>query len=167
LLETGRQRFYIKDVELDIDNDSIKSIVERNMRWSNIKAGNAFSIDNMDAERARLTNIIRSQGYYKFTQNNIVSVELDTLDHIYITKKGELIDLKNFSDSTKLPKTLNPTLNVRIVIRNNQEPESYYQIITAMGGFKNNLNTNTISTTYNYAINGPMLVHMSLHDTFI
>src|SRR5690606_33788116 len=131
-INTGNN-FIIRKVELDVDDSSILDIVKSSMSETLLKPGEEFSAGLAEEERARLTALIRNEGYYKFTQENIVTVQIDTTDKLYVNEKGNLVE-NTINFLTLQGKNIKPTLNLKIVIRDNRQPETYekYKISSVM-----------------------------------
>lgn len=67
-----REQYYIRNVELDIQDDNIREFLTKDMENSNLlNEGKIFSIDNLDAERKRITSLLMSRGYYHFHKDFI------------------------------------------------------------------------------------------------
>jgi len=71
-------RYYIDDWHLEADDSTIFSILNNSSKASLLKPGSAFSYGLLEQEQSRLVNLLRNEGYYKFTNENIRFV-LDTL----------------------------------------------------------------------------------------
>lgn len=73
-----REQYYIRNVEYDIQDDNIKQILDEEENSNNLlKEGKEFSIDNLDAERKRITSILMSNGYYHF-HKEFIQFSVDT-----------------------------------------------------------------------------------------
>ena len=73
--------YRIDNVKYNVDDSSIARIVMANSDGTALMKGKEFSYSMIDEERSRLTSIIRNNGYYKFTQDNINYITgLDTVD---------------------------------------------------------------------------------------
>ncbi len=67
-----RELYYIRNVELDIQDNNIREFLTKDMENSNLlNEGKIFSIDNLDAERKRITSLLMSHGYYHFHKDFI------------------------------------------------------------------------------------------------
>ena len=67
-----REQYYIRNVALDIQDNNIKDFLTKDMENSNLlREGKIFSIDNLDAERKRITSLLMSNGYYHFHKDYI------------------------------------------------------------------------------------------------
>lgn len=67
-------RYRIDSVNTRIDNNDIARIVEENSSASHIRSGEYFSIEALEAERSRITSLLKEVGYYKFTKDLITFV---------------------------------------------------------------------------------------------
>lgn len=75
-----RERYYISEITLNTDDKRLKSIIEANSKESSLSPGMPFSVDGMEQERRRITNILRDSGYYRF-QKDYISFTADTAHH--------------------------------------------------------------------------------------
>ena len=67
-----REQYYIRNVAWDIQDNNIKDFLTKDMESSNLlREGKIFSIDNLDAERKRITSLLMSNGYYHFHKDYI------------------------------------------------------------------------------------------------
>lgn len=67
-------RYRVDSVGTRIDNEDIARIVEENSAASHIRSGEYFSIETLEAERSRITSLLKEVGYYKFTKDLITFV---------------------------------------------------------------------------------------------
>lgn len=83
---------------LDMDDSVIQDIVSQSLHESVLKKGAPFYMGMLEQERSRLTNVLKNKGYYKFSQENIVDFNLDTIISEVVTddfKKGDkVLDVK-------------------------------------------------------------------------
>lgn len=121
-VETG-QSYLINRVTLDIDDDFIRKATEEVMNETELKTGSPFSMTLLEAERSRLTNTMRNNGCFKFSNENI-SFVLDTLNKEYFKDADNPFE-SAINILTLQRKERKPTLDVRIIIRNADDPTSY------------------------------------------
>lgn len=108
--------YLIRKTTLDIDDSTINSIVKASMDETLLKEGQPFSMNLLQQERSRITNVLRDKGYYKFTQENIVDFSLDTFNKDLIKYIDNPFESAiNFLALQKMQKK--PTLDINIVIR--------------------------------------------------
>ncbi|MBO5850454.1 MAG: hypothetical protein J6Q47_04150, partial [Paludibacteraceae bacterium] len=109
--------YFINSYELNLKDDSASYFVQNHKFTETlIKEGDVFNLDNMDAERVRITNILRNRGYYHF-KKEMLYLEADSL------QKNKTIDLKmtmlpefNSEDSTLVNPFLRKKINKIYVI---------------------------------------------------
>ena len=110
--------YEIGKVTYDVDDSNIARLINSSIDGSALKKGKAFSYGMIDDERSRLTSIVRNNGYYKFTQDNINFLEgLDTVDKsVFKDVESPFENAINFIASTKNKKThiINITAHVRL-----------------------------------------------------
>lgn len=121
-VETGLS-YLINKVHYDVDDSEVKRVVTEVMNETVLRTGQPFSMTLLDAERSRLTNTMRNNGFYKFSNENI-TFQLDTLNKEYFR------DIDNPFESainiiTLQKKERKPTLDVKIIIRNDDDPTTY------------------------------------------
>lgn len=61
----------IQNVSFEIEDDSIKAIVDRRLSRSLIKGGEYLDMGLLDSERERITSDLRNRGYYAFSKDYI------------------------------------------------------------------------------------------------
>lgn len=64
-----KERFYVSQLERCVENYSIRSILDKSE--SLIKKGMPFDINQLDQERTRISTLLRNQGYYRFTKEDV------------------------------------------------------------------------------------------------
>ncbi len=109
--------YFVNSYELNLKDDSASYFVQNHKFTETlIKEGDIFNLDNMDAERSRITNILRNRGYYHF-KKEMLYLEADSL------QKNKTIDLKmtmlpefNSEDSTLVNPFLRKKINKIYVI---------------------------------------------------
>ncbi len=122
-IETG-VNFLIRKINIDVEDSTIRSIVNRNMEETLLEEGEPFAMSLLEQERSRITNVLREHGYYKFTQENIVDFQLDTFNKDLVRNIYNPFETAiNFLASQK--KIRNPTLDVKIVMRAENRREVY------------------------------------------
>ena len=119
-IETGK-KYQINQFTFDIDDSSIAKIIANNVNLFPIQPNKDFSMSLLDEQRSFVTNLLRNNGYFFFTNSNI-SFLLDTLQIDSKTKKRENLLFKslNITSSEK-----NHPINISLKVRNNDDPRSY------------------------------------------
>jgi len=119
-INTGNN-FTIDRIFLNVDDSTIKSIVQESMPASFLKGGIPFSMSLLEQERARITNVLREHGYDRFSQENIVDFSLDTFN------KAALVAADTAATATRSADPADGgahTLDVTVVIRK-ENPAAY------------------------------------------
>jgi outer membrane protein assembly factor BamA len=119
-IETGK-KYQINQFAFDIDDTSIAKIIANNVNLFPIQPNKDFSMSLLDEQRSFITNLLRNNGYFFFTNSNI-SFLLDTLQIDSKTKKRENLLFKslNITSADK-----NYPINISLIVRNNDDPRSY------------------------------------------
>jgi len=66
-----KEHFHIRDVYYPDDSSEVSQIVRNNVRFPEIEKGEAFNVDEMQAERERITKQLNDRGYYDFNKDYI------------------------------------------------------------------------------------------------
>ncbi len=67
-----REPYYIGDIDYVIQDTAIARLLRMDLAENRgLHKGMLFNVDNLDAERKRITNILTNQGYYKFNKDHI------------------------------------------------------------------------------------------------
>ena len=75
-----KERYYISDFEMVCGDSAVSEIIVADSASSTIKAGMPFSVDGMEMERRRVTDLLRNKGYYRFQKEHI-TYTADTSHH--------------------------------------------------------------------------------------
>lgn len=118
-------RYFIESWMLDADDSTINSFLLAQRNASLLKPGAPFTYTLLEQEQSRLTNILRDEGYYKFTNEN-VSFVLDTLpaDTAARPVTGDTDSLAAAAYAP--PKKM---LSIRVIVRANDEPLAYKRFV--------------------------------------
>ncbi|MFN5942289.1 MAG: BamA/TamA family outer membrane protein [Bacteroidota bacterium] len=119
-IETGK-KYQINQFTFDIDDSSIAKIIANNVNLFPIQPNKDFSMSLLDEQRSFVTNLLRNNGYFFFTNSNI-SFLLDTLQIDSKTKKRENLLFKSLNIT---PSEKNYPINISLKVRNNDDPRSY------------------------------------------
>lgn len=63
--------YYIHSIRYDIQDKNIERLLRKKGLNDGLKAGSQFTVDKLDGERQRITNILMDNGYYKFHKDFI------------------------------------------------------------------------------------------------
>lgn len=69
--------YKIGSMNYRIQDSAVKSVVLRNVKNALVYSGQNYNHDNMDAERSRISNLMRENGFFKFSPG-LVRFEADT-----------------------------------------------------------------------------------------
>lgn len=146
----------IGKVQLDIDDSTIFNVINKYMYESKLQKNAPFCMSMLEEERIRLVGNLKEFGYYKFTQENIVDFNLDTLRIKSNRLKDSIIDLTKGLKSLFDEETQR-VVNVKITIRReNQEAYKRFKIrsVKAFPDFRGvaDLNDNTLYAVYAHDI---------------
>ena len=75
-----RERYYISEINLNTADKKLEEILVADSASSLLKAGMPFSVDGLENERRRITEMLRDNGYYRF-QKDYISYTADTVHH--------------------------------------------------------------------------------------
>ncbi|HQE11864.1 MAG TPA: BamA/TamA family outer membrane protein [Flavipsychrobacter sp.] len=116
--------YLINKVSINVDDTAIKRLLEQSMSETQLKTGANFYMSLVEEERSRIANVLKENGYYFFTQENVVDVKLDTFNKALL--KDEYSPFENIINTIALPKQKqkNPTLDITIYIRTDN-PKAY------------------------------------------
>jgi len=115
-INTGTN-FLINDVTFNIDDSNVKQAVQQSMTATFLKKGEPFSMSLVDEERSRITNVLKDAGYFNFSQENVVDVQLDTFDKKLLRDEYNPFETIINTIALQDHKTKNPTLDIAIYIR--------------------------------------------------
>ncbi len=111
--------YLINKVNYNIDDSAIAKIVAEAADDTRLVKNKMFTFGLPDEERSRITAIIRNNGYYQFTQDNIRFV-LDTMDKVFLRDvENPLENAINFISSAKTNKK--PTTDIEVIIRTEKD----------------------------------------------
>lgn len=80
---TTGTKYVIGKISLNIADSLIKTIVSEGMGGTALKPGTPFTMTMTEEERSRIANLLRNNGYYKITQEN-VHFEIDTVNKTFL-----------------------------------------------------------------------------------
>jgi outer membrane protein insertion porin family len=121
-VETGL-RYLINKTVLDIDDSTIRQIVAESMVLSPLQEGKPFAMTLAEEERSRIATVLRNNGYYKFSQENI-HVIVDTFNKAFLKDAANPFESAiNFLALQRADRK--PTIDVSIIIRKGEEPNAY------------------------------------------
>lgn len=116
----------IDSIGYQLDDSVLQNIAERNMKFSLIKKGNAYSKQLINDELDRLIGIYRRKGYYKFTKEDIYA-EIDTTDQSLITVTLDPLKVAELIAASARKRSLNPTWDVMIKKRTTYDSSKLIQ----------------------------------------
>jgi outer membrane protein insertion porin family len=124
IIITG-ENYLINKVNLHIDDTDIARLVSSEMSVSVFQKDKEFIYSLADDERSRLTTLIRNNGYFKFTQENI-TFKIDTFDKtLFKNVESPFESAVNFIAAGKTPKR--PYIDIDIIIRMADDTTAFHQ----------------------------------------
>ena len=75
-----RDRYYISEISLNTQDKGLAEILVADSVSSSLKVGMPFSVDGLEYERRRITEMLRNNGYYRF-QKDYITFTADTVHH--------------------------------------------------------------------------------------
>ncbi len=75
-----RERYTLSSVSLETQDTAVANIIVADSAASLLRLGMPFSIDKLEAERRRITSMLRDRGYYRF-QKDYITYVADTAHH--------------------------------------------------------------------------------------
>lgn len=94
---TPNLRYTINSVTYETDSTQLGKAIDASTDHSSLVVGEPYSLDSVKAERERLHNRLKEQGYYYFTADHLL-VEVDSTQHngtvnMYVTVKKDVSPL--------------------------------------------------------------------------
>jgi len=124
LVNTGRN-FIIDSVGYNIQDTTIKNTVLAASKYSFLRKNTPFKVDVLTQEQQRLTNTIRNNGYFVFSNDNVQFV-VDTVNKaIFSDLFDPFASLENSIDLSR--ENANPSLNITVQIQNPTDSTRYQQ----------------------------------------
>jgi outer membrane protein insertion porin family len=126
-VSTGTQ-YLIGNTVLVTEDSSVRAIVTNAMADTRLKTGAAYSMSMAEEERSRIANLLRNNGYFRLTQEN-VRFEVDTVNKQFLRDPENPFESAiNFLALQRSGKK--PTLDVQIIIekKGNEEVFRKYKI---------------------------------------
>lgn len=75
-----RERYYISELNLMTDDGKLRELLVADSLSTLLKVGIPFSVDGLESERRRITEMLRNNGYYRF-QKEYITYTADTAHH--------------------------------------------------------------------------------------
>jgi outer membrane protein assembly factor BamA len=123
-IRTGENHL-INDVYLDVDDSAIESIVAHSMKETKLQKGAAFTMDLVDEERSRIANMLKDEGYFNFSQENITNVTLDTFNKALLKDDYNPFETIINTLAAQTEEKKNPTLDITIHIHADDTSDAY------------------------------------------
>ena len=107
--------YLINKMIFDVDDSGVLQVLRNAQENTELKKNRTFTFSLLDQERSRITSVIRNNGYYNFSQDDIRFV-LDTLDKTFLKDlDNPLENALNFISASK--RIRKPTVEVYVVVR--------------------------------------------------
>lgn len=91
-----RERYTVSSIRMVTDDARLEAIVKADLAASLLRTGMPFSVDVLEAERRRITALLKDNGYYRF-QKDYITFEADTAHHS--TNVGIKMNIALFRDT--------------------------------------------------------------------
>ena len=75
-----RERYYVSQMDLVTEDKDLEKILLSDSASSLLKVGMPFSVDRLESERRRITELLKNNGYYRF-QKEYITYIADTAHH--------------------------------------------------------------------------------------
>lgn len=119
-----KEPYYIRNIEYDIQDDSIKNFLEGNGNVLNsLKRGEQFSISLLNSERKRITSLLTSNGYYKFHMDFIV-FDVDTAS--FSNDVDVRMTLLKYRADNNSEQTNHPVYKIRTINYSSEDSEKMH-----------------------------------------
>lgn len=123
-VNTGTQ-YLIGNRVLVMDDSAVRAVVMGGMNDTRLKTGDAYSMSMAEEERSRIANLLRNNGYFKLTQENI-RFEVDTVNKQFLRDPENPFESAiNFLALQRSGRK--PTLDVQIIIEKKGNPDAFRQ----------------------------------------
>jgi outer membrane protein insertion porin family len=122
--------YLINRINYDVDDSDVAAVLKKEGAASALKKGAEFNYSMLEEERSRITTVVRNNGYYRFSQDN-VNFRIDTFDKSFFKiAENPFENAVNFISQTKSNKK--QTIDIDVVIRPADDPAVYtkYKIAT-------------------------------------
>lgn len=114
--------YLINAHEFDAPTAEMRGFIEARASETFFKKGAQYSIALLDQERNRIVNILKENGYFRFSQE-FIRFEVDTNEKYFLRNSGTFVEgainLLTFQKKNK-----NPTLNIKTIINTTTVPEA-------------------------------------------
>lgn len=110
ILKPG-EPYYLRNVRYDIADDSIRAILYADRQFT-LRTGSPFTVERLDAERKRITNLLLENGYYKFNKDFIHFSADSAMDSREIDLT---LHLDKYRANSNAPETLHPRYTIGTV----------------------------------------------------
>lgn len=110
ILKPG-EPYYLRNVRYDIADDSIRALLDADRQYT-LRTGAPFTVERLDAERNRITNLLLENGYYKFNKDFIHF----SADSARDSREIDLtLHLDKYRPNSNAPETLHPRYTIGTV----------------------------------------------------
>ncbi len=121
-INTG-SKYLIGAIHLNIGDSLIKKIVADGIGSTSLKPGAPFAMTMTEEERSRIANLLRNNGYYRITQEN-VHFEIDTVNKAFLRDvENPFESAINFIALQRSDKK--PTLDIKLSVTLEDDPNAF------------------------------------------
>lgn len=115
--------YLINRINYDIDDSMVAYVVRRESESSTLQKGKEFRYGMLEEERSRLVTLVRNNGYYRFSQEN-VTFKIDTFDKAFFKiAENPFENAINFISQSKSNKK--QTIDIDVIIRPAEDSTVY------------------------------------------
>ena len=134
------KNYRINEVSYDVEDTAILKILEDVRQETVLVKDKEYSMSIIDEERSRIVAAVRNRGYYHFTQENVVTFRLDTMDKtIFRNAESPFLGAVNYLTKQGEPSTFYE--DIKIFVRKGEDSSAFtkYRInsVVVYPDFKN------------------------------
>jgi len=127
-INTG-DNYLINKINYDVDDSTILFLLQETRDFSGLQKEKEFTYSMLEDERSRVTSLMRNNGYYKFTQEN-VTFKIDTFDKtLFKNVESPFESAINFITLAK--RNTKPTIDIDMIIRKTDDTAGYKRFTIA------------------------------------
>jgi outer membrane protein assembly factor BamA len=115
--------YVINKVSYHCDEKEVLALINNEQKFSALKKDKEFSMSLLEDERSRITLLIRDQGYYRFSQEN-VSFELDTTSKEKLKQNESAVE-NVFNYVSKGNNQAQPSIDISVFIHPTEDSQLY------------------------------------------
>lgn len=119
--------YVINKTNYDVDDSGILRVLQENTGGTAFVKGKEFAFSQTEEERSRLTSVVRNNGYFRFSQENI-TFKIDTFDKsMFRVASSPFENAINFISQTKSNRK--GTIDINVIVRLADDTLAYNKYI--------------------------------------